>query len=111
MFKIYKQIRNFENLKTNVKNEKILDQLTPFFLEPCIINFIFRHRPVDLRYTILDLPDTHLNSKIQNIIRLNILRRFSYIGVAPSRRAIPTALVCRTSGKPSTRLPLGGLVE
>ena len=48
-----------ENLKKNVENEKILDQLRPLFLEPCIINFIFEHRYEQLRYIILDLLDTN----------------------------------------------------
>ena len=54
---------NFENIKKNVENETMLGQLRPLFLEPCIINFIFRHRYKQLRCIILDLLDTYFKFK------------------------------------------------
>ena len=48
---------------------------------------------------------------MSHVFKFEKSTRFLHILVGPSRRAIPHALVCRSSGKPSTRLPLGGLVE
>ena len=76
-----------------------------------IDHFLWFFYMMKLQYTIQVSYDTHFKTTIQKNLKYRTAVTSSRFCAGPNLKYYYLARVCTTSGKPSTRLPLGGHVE